>query len=243
MASVGDDDFLADDVGSGPTLDENVGLEGVKELARGVLIEDQDVIDTSQRSEHSGAVVFGDDWSSGTFEFSHAGIAVDGHDQDVAKLPGLFEQSEVANMEQVEAAVGEDDSASLFAVLGHAWEESFQRGELVTGVSCGEELPQFIECDRRGTGPFDFESGGFVRETDGSFQRQAVAQREAQHGEEHVSRTGDVIDGARVRRDVKGGAVTRGGDAAIAVESQDDVFGIGGGADGLCGAVGGGEVE
>ncbi len=46
-----------------------------------------------------------------------AGIAVHGDDQDVAFAAGAFEIADVADVQRVEAAVGEDDSRLRF-VLG-----------------------------------------------------------------------------------------------------------------------------
>ena len=57
-----------------------------------------------------------------SFCAANAGIEIDGHDELIAECGGFFETSNVAEMEQVETTVGEDD--------------------LLTGTPCGAELSQ-----------------------------------------------------------------------------------------------------
>ena len=47
------------------------------------------------------------------FDPPHAGVGVQRQNQDIAKIARLFEQADVAGMQQVVAAVGEDDCLAL----------------------------------------------------------------------------------------------------------------------------------
>jgi hypothetical protein len=42
-----------------------------------------------------------------------AGVAVEANDEDISQLARQFETTDVAGMEKVKAAVGEDDSAAV----------------------------------------------------------------------------------------------------------------------------------
>ncbi len=47
------------------------------------------------------------------FQLAHAGVAIHADDERVAEIAGLLEAANVAGMQHVEAAVGENDAASV----------------------------------------------------------------------------------------------------------------------------------
>jgi hypothetical protein len=79
------------------------------EFQRCGLIEDGHIIYTSKAGEDLRSFLKGKNGSKRTFESSDRKVAVDPDDQDVTEAFGCFEIADVAGMEQVKAAIGEDD--------------------------------------------------------------------------------------------------------------------------------------
>ncbi len=109
--SSGGFDLLAagDEVGPVGSFDEDVGEQFGDEIAGGVLVEEGDGIDGLKGGGEGGAVPFGDDGAIGTFEALDAGVGVEGENEHVAERTGVFEKADMAGMEDVITAVGEDD--------------------------------------------------------------------------------------------------------------------------------------
>ena len=80
----------------------------------------------------------------GPFEAPHAGIGIERQDQHIAQRAGLFQQTDVAGMEQIVAAVGEDDGLALPLPLGPGLQ---QIGEVV-------ETCQRFQCNSEAAGAF-----------------------------------------------------------------------------------------
>ncbi len=57
----------------------------------------------------------GIDRPGGALEPADRGVAVQGHDQDVAQFLGLLEKTDMPGVDQVEAAVREDDRPAVLA--------------------------------------------------------------------------------------------------------------------------------
>lgn len=90
-------------------LDQDIGEHGGDELARGVFVEECDRIDGLERGGEFRAFVLGNERPVGSFEALHARVGVQGKNQNVAERAGAFEKPDVAGMEDIVAAVGEDD--------------------------------------------------------------------------------------------------------------------------------------
>ena len=110
-AAVGFDQIPADDLLFGviSAFDEDVGADGVKEGDGGVVVEEDEIVDAFELFEDGDAVVLVDDGAFGAFEALDAGVGVDGDDEDVALAFSEAEVLDVAEVDEVEAAVGEDD--------------------------------------------------------------------------------------------------------------------------------------
>ena len=67
----------------------------------------------SRAASRVGSVVVGDDGSRNTLQASDAGIAVDGDDEDIPERGRFLQVADVSDVQQVEAAVGEDYFFSL----------------------------------------------------------------------------------------------------------------------------------
>jgi len=68
---------------------------------------------TVESRENFGAFVRGKDGAARAFELANAGVAVEADEEDVAKAARLLEGGNVAGMQKVKAAVGEDDAAAI----------------------------------------------------------------------------------------------------------------------------------
>lgn len=104
-------DLLAagDEVGPVGSFDEDVGEQFGDEIAGGVFIEEGDGIDGLKGGGEGGAVAFGDDGAVGAFQALDARVGVEGENEHVAEGTGGFKKADVAGVEDVVAAVGEDD--------------------------------------------------------------------------------------------------------------------------------------
>ena len=90
-------------------------------------------------------------------------------DEPVAEAAGMLEQRDVADVEQIEAAVGEDDRLAVGAPLGDALGHSVAVEDLLFGMrrSAGEGGEQLVLCDGHGADLADDDAGGDVGEFDG----------------------------------------------------------------------------
>jgi hypothetical protein len=122
-AAIRFDDFATDDFRGCATFGKNVRAERFEQLVRCRIVENQHVIDAVQGSDHCGAITIVDDWAIGPFEQPDAGIAVDGHDQDVSQPGGLLQAGDMADMEQVETAIGKNECLAATTVVVESREE------------------------------------------------------------------------------------------------------------------------
>lgn len=107
--------FPADDLIAGPiaALDKHVGEKCGNDFARRGLAENHDAVHALKRGKNFRAFVFWKNRPTRAFEFSDARVAIDANDKRFAEGAGLFEALNVTGMEQVKAAVGENDAASI----------------------------------------------------------------------------------------------------------------------------------
>ena len=111
-----------DDVALGHGVDGVVGALAVhvgqqrEQRAHGRLGEDDDVVHAAQRRHELGAVGRRQDGPARALQRPHRRVVVDGDDQPVGLRRGALEIADVADVQQVEAAVGERDRAPRRAV-------------------------------------------------------------------------------------------------------------------------------
>lgn len=128
-------------------FDIDVGLGGSKEPGGADIGEDGDGIDRFQGGEDGGAVVLGIDGAALAFQAADGGIAVDADEEKVTEIAGGLEVGDVAEVEEIEAAVGDDEifgAAELGAPAGKIGEFD-EFGEEVQRVQdwfvfCPEDL-------------------------------------------------------------------------------------------------------
>ena len=118
-------------------LDEDVRPQPADERQRRVVVEHGDVVDGLQRREQGHAVVLVHDRPGRAFQAPDRGVAIDRDDQHVAARLGLRQRVDVADVQQVEAAVGEDDGLSLAPESVQPRGQRFGREHLPGGVGLG----------------------------------------------------------------------------------------------------------
>lgn len=108
-------DFLcADDLGWLPvaTFHQHIGFAGEDEVERGIFVKFYDQTDRFQCGQYRHAVLFGIDWAIiALAQASYRSIAVYTKDKRSAEGACLCQISDMAAMQHVEAAVGENQRA------------------------------------------------------------------------------------------------------------------------------------
>ena len=93
------------------------------------------MVDRGQGGEHLGALAGTQDGPAGSLQAPHGGVVVQPDDQHVAERARRGEIAHVPGMEQVEAAVGEDDAGARgTAVASTARSVAASRAILATAM-------------------------------------------------------------------------------------------------------------
>ena len=87
-------------------LDVDVGSHDAQQTVSRVLVEDRDVVDGREGRDELGTFVVRNE---GTAGFAHGAVAVDADDQEVTLRPGGPQVPHMADVQDVEDAVGEND--------------------------------------------------------------------------------------------------------------------------------------
>src|SRR6266699_27023 len=90
------------------TFDVDGGLQEGNQRASRWLGKYGDVVDAGERGQGFGSFGLRDERPAGAFEGTRAGVIIETEDQEITERPRLLEVAHVAQVEQVEAAVGED---------------------------------------------------------------------------------------------------------------------------------------
>jgi len=115
-AAAGGFHFLAtNDLIAGPiaTFYENIGEKHGNQFARRWGIENHHGVHTLQRGKDFRAFAFGDYRAAFAFQLTHARVTVKPDDEPVAQFARLLQAANVAGMQQVEAAIGENNAATV----------------------------------------------------------------------------------------------------------------------------------
>ena len=132
--------FPADDRVLRPVgpLHEDVGDEGLHHLQGRRLVVDDDAVDRLQGEQRLRALRLRHRGPALALHPAHGAVGVDRHHEHVAFGAGGLQQGDVAGMEEVEAAVGEDDPAAALPPSTPLLDQLGQRlrPELMTRGSC-----------------------------------------------------------------------------------------------------------
>jgi hypothetical protein len=77
------------------------------------LVENDHSVYAFQRRKNFRTLAFRQDRTSCAFQCAHAGVAIEAHNQRISQRASLLEASHVPRMQQIKAAVGEDDAAAV----------------------------------------------------------------------------------------------------------------------------------
>jgi len=94
-------------------LGVNGGPDRRHERVGRVLVEHDDVVHRAQRREHLRALARRHHGAPRPFQPRHRRVAVDADEEHVAERAGGLEIADVADVQEVEAAVGEDEALAL----------------------------------------------------------------------------------------------------------------------------------
>ena len=97
-------------------FDVDIRLSGGEKIGRGAFGKNADATDTFEGGEHGRAVGFRIHRARWAFEFAHARVAVDAQEEQVTEVARVFQVGHMAEMQNVEAAVGDDE---FFAGVAH----------------------------------------------------------------------------------------------------------------------------
>jgi len=97
-------------------LGVNVRKEILEQLFHIGFRENQDEVDSANCGDELSTGLLVEDRTASAFQVTKAGIGIHGDDKDVALAPGTFKVADVADVERVKAAVGENDA--LASLLG-----------------------------------------------------------------------------------------------------------------------------
>ncbi len=212
----------------GAAFDQHVGADGFEQSVRRIVFEHDDLAHAGQRRQHGRAVALADDRPAGTLEPSHAGVAVDADEQRVAQRRGFGQVLHVADVEQIEAAVGEHHAFAAPPALRGRQAGLPGVGDFAPHASLGGQQfgGDLVAKDHCHTGPLDFQAGCRVGQTHGIGRVAAGGQAESDHGHDHVAGAGDVVDVARLRGEHLAAAVAPRQHHAVAVERDQRHFGV-----------------
>ncbi len=90
-------------------FDDHIGLKRTDEFEGGVLGEHDDRVDTLERGKKKGTLGFGAHWARGPLEPADRRVAVHSNDEQVPSPSRRDEDVEMAGVQQIEYAVGEND--------------------------------------------------------------------------------------------------------------------------------------
>jgi len=99
-------------------LGVNVGAQFFEQRFRVRLGEDKDEIHVAKGGNQASAVLFVEDGTTGSLEGRHSGIGVNGNDEDVPFAFGTGKIANVADVQSVKTAVGQDHTVALAAQIG-----------------------------------------------------------------------------------------------------------------------------
>ena len=129
------------------TFDQDVRAELGDEFERGRFTEEGHVIHTRQRCDDLGALLLRSHWASWAFELAYRGIVVERYHEDVAEGARLLQVLDMANVQDVKAPVGKNDTLSPLAMVVQLsgefdTPEDFGRGRHALGVQGSAEFLQ-----------------------------------------------------------------------------------------------------
>ncbi len=105
----------------------HIRTQRLEQRRHGGLGKDDDEVHAAKRRDQLGAMLGGEDRPVLALERFHRRIVIDGDDEEVGLLRRRLEIPDVADVQDVEATVGERDGASRDTFSAHAIDERLAR--------------------------------------------------------------------------------------------------------------------
>lgn len=115
-------------------FDDDIGPGGQDKFERGGLIEDYNSIHGGEGSQDPATLALPHDGTAGPLQRTYRNIAIDGHNEAFPETVCFFQDRDMANVEQVKAAVGEHNPLAIGFPQGHSTNEILPADYLVLGV-------------------------------------------------------------------------------------------------------------
>ena len=112
-----------DEMGPVRALQENIRQQLRKQLARRFLVEQDHGVHRFERRHHRDTFLLRKNRTARPFQPLHAGICVEAHNQHIGERSGVFEQTDVARMQDVIAPICEGHLLALVLPPGPLFEE------------------------------------------------------------------------------------------------------------------------
>ena len=181
------------------------------------------------------ALRLADEGSFLPLEPADGGIGIEAEDQQIPEAPGLLQILDMADMEEIETAIGKDDAAPGTAFLLQDKGESRAAFdlEIAIGVLASGTFDQFIGGDRRSPHLADDDPGGDIGDTGRHRKLQPRRQTDADQRQDRIAGPGNVEDLARLGRQMHRAALvikethplfTAGNEKRLQIEANAQLF-------------------
>src|SRR5260370_29364117 len=142
--------FAADDLITGPvaTFNEHVRERGGDHALRRQVIENQHAVDALERRKNFRALALRNDWAALALELPDTRVAVQADNQRIAEAARVLQAGNVAGMQQVEAAIGEDHATAIAFPAAKPQNRLLQGKDGIQRVSVPVQPDQIVKPER-----------------------------------------------------------------------------------------------
>jgi len=172
-------------------------VERLDQTQRRVLIEQDDRVDARQPGQDLRPFALGGNGAGLALQSPNRAVAVQPDDEPVPLASGLRQEGDVADVQQVEATVREDNPRASGPPVGHPSCEGVGRADLVELLGPlldAERFEQLLPVDRRGPNLADDDSRSEVGQAEGIIKADVGEQRCGERGNDRIAGAGDIKD-------------------------------------------------
>lgn len=112
-------------------FDEHIGNNGINDALWSGVIENKNKVDTRQSRQHLGSLRFGHNRARRSLNFPDRTVAVDSDHQYISQRTRLIQISDMADVQDVKAAIREDDLFPKLAKPGSRSDDFVQGFDLL----------------------------------------------------------------------------------------------------------------
>ena len=144
------------------------GVDGADDVRDAQRVEDDDVVHGAERGHDAGAVLLAIDGAGWAFQFADGAVGIQRDGECVAEGASALEVIDVAGVEEIEAAVGQDEAATLGVEASGFASEIVERKN---GGHCGRRFGREVTQVQRKNRSRWRVRAGILRENDFSAMR------------------------------------------------------------------------